>query len=95
MKISRDGKYRIFKSNSNQPRDWRKWPRKTHASANHCESLMQLFVPKVIERLGESKLAHDVEAKPAKTLVSSDGLWSMLCNNFLKLVSISLDLRLI
>ena len=56
---------------------------------------MQLFVPEVVEGLGESKLAHDVEAEPAKTLVSSDGLWSMLCNNSLKLVSISLDLRLV
>ena len=95
MKISRDGKYRILKSNSDQPRSWRERPRKTHASANHCESLMQLFVPEVIERLEESKLAHNVEAKPAITLVCSDGIWSMLCNNSLKLVSISLDLPLI
>ena len=95
MKISRDGKYRILKSNSNQPRSWREWPRKTYASTNHCESLMQLFIPEVIERLGESKLARNVEAKPAKTLVSGDGLRSMLRNSCLKLMSICLYLPLI
>lgn len=55
---------------------------------------MQLSVPEIVERLRESKLTHDIETKPAKALVGSNGLWSICCNDVFKLASISLDLNL-
>ena len=95
MKISRHASYRILKPDSNQPRNRSEGPCETHARVNHSDRIVQLSVPEVVERLGESKLAHDIKTKPAEALIGRNGLWSIVCNNSFELASINLDLSLI
>ena len=95
MKISRYGGYGVFEPDSNQPRDRSEGPYKTHTGANHSNCFVQPFVPEVIERLGKRKLTHDVKSEPAKTFIGNNRLWSMLCDDFLKLASKTFDLILV
>ena len=95
MDIARHGSDGILEPDPNQPRNRGERPCKTHTRADHPDRVVHLSISQVVERLGESKLTHNIESEPAKALIGGDGLCSIFSKELSKLAGIGPDLSLV